>query len=304
MQNPFEQLRSLQPGPEHCFDHVAALILRETIPEARKVRVHQGDEGVDTFTGKWGEGGELDVYQIKYFTAKWSDSQKQQIRDSYNRAKENINYRLNNWFLVVPTNLTAQDYRWLDGWRKEQLHQIEIIDGAELNEKLALPQCGPARQLLKGWGALGLPEGAFLIPSIAILATDRLAVILRLRLENKGDRTGRAIRLTVQHTETHTVHYQQDEQWWRDTGGRGLNPRFLEAVKDIHPGDNAPVLSIPFREMPEGDVTVKVRITGEDMTPSETTCTMSRVDLESGRAQPFQLIRNANSSPPKIQRKI
>jgi len=287
MQNPFEQLRSLQPGPEHLFDHVGSLILHETIPDARRVRVYQGDEGVDTFTGTWGETGELDVYQIKYFVGKWGDSQKQQIRDSYARAKQNANYNLGTWYLVVPTNLTAQDYKWFDTWRKEQPHPIEIIDGADLTERLELPQCGPARQLLKGWGALGLPGGAFLVPSISIFATDRFAVLLRLRLENKGDKTGRAIRLKVQHTETSTVAYGHDEQWWKDTGGGGLNPRQLEAIKDIHPGDNAPIMSIPFRDMPEGDVVIQVKITAEDMTSSETTCSLSHSDIESGRTRPF-----------------
>ena len=161
MITPFEQLRALQPGAEHCFEHVASSILRATVADARGVRVHQGDDGVDMCTGSWGESGALDVYQIKFFTTQWSDSQKQQIRDSFSRALEAGSYNLQSWKLVVPTTLTARDHQWFDDWKQTKSVPIDLMDGAELNDCLRLPECANARTLMSGWGVIGLSEYRF-----------------------------------------------------------------------------------------------------------------------------------------------
>jgi len=287
MLNPFEQLRILQPGPHQCFEEVTSHILRRTVQDSKRVRVHRGDEGVDSFTGTWGEDGELDVYQIKYFVEKWGPSQQDQIRSSYKRARENDNYQLRSWFLVVPTNLTAQDFRWIYEWKSKQDRPIELIDGSDLCDRLNEAECSAARDLLHRWGVLGVAGGAFLVPSLTVLTSERFPTILRLRLENRGDKTAKAVRITIEHSETHTVANTAYEDSWRDVGGGVLNPRRLEALKAINPGESYGVLPIPFREQPNDDVEVSVRITGEDMQPFEGRVVISPSDLERGAAPPF-----------------
>jgi hypothetical protein len=117
MKNPFEQLEDRLGGASHCFEEVVSTILRATVSDAKRVRVHRGDNGVDTFTGTWANAGKLDVYQIKYFLKQWRSSQKQQIKKSYRTAANGQSYNLRNWFLVVPTELTANHFKWFDEWR-------------------------------------------------------------------------------------------------------------------------------------------------------------------------------------------
>lgn len=287
MLNPFEQLRILLPAPHQCFEEVVSHILRKTVQDAKRVRVHRGDEGVDSFTGSWGEDGELDVYQIKYFVEKWGPSQQEQIRSSYFRARENSNYHLRRWYLVLPTNLTAQDYRWLYDWKATLDRPVDIIDGSDLCDRLAVEESAPARGLLQSWGILGLSGGPFIVPSLTVLTSERFPTILRLRLDNRGDKTAKGVRITVKHSETQTVANTAYEDFWRDVGGGVLNPRRLEALKPINPGESFGVLPIPFKEVPTETVSVEVKITGEDMRPIEGRVELTTADLERGTAPPF-----------------
>lgn len=288
MQNPFEQLQILQPGPEHCFEEAVSHILRSTTSQSHRVRVHRGDEGVDTFTGTWGGDGALEVFQVKYFLRKWEDSQKEQIRSSYVRASENSNYNLSRWILVVPTNPTAADYKWLHTWAAAQDHPIDIMDGAELTDRLLRPECGTARQLLRKWGVQGLPGGPSLFPTVTTAGTERFAVALRLRLENRGDQSARTIRLNVSHSETNTMAFAADEYWWADVGRGILNPRSLESSHPVNPGDDVPIMTIPFLQLPPQPITVRVRITAEDSCPVDFSISLTPNDLLTGAVRIFE----------------
>jgi hypothetical protein len=74
------------------------------------VRVYRGDGGVDVYEERYGADAEVDVYQIKYFPSVWGDTQKQQIRDSYETARYNSDFNLNRWFLCVPVRLTKEAF--------------------------------------------------------------------------------------------------------------------------------------------------------------------------------------------------
>jgi hypothetical protein len=292
MITPFEQLRALQPGAEHCFEHVASSILRATVADARGVRVHRGDDGVDMCTGSWGESGALDVYQIKFFTTQWSDSQKQQIRDSFSRALEAGSYNLQSWKLVVPTTLTARDHQWFDDWKQTKSVPIDLMDGAELNDCLRLPECANARTLMSGWGVIGLSGVSFLVPLLTIHRTDLLQAVINIRLRNQGDRSARGVRAVIRHTETHTVAASHNEHWWRQIPDGMLmpvNPRTLEARQAINPGESVSLLQVPFRIIPEGACVVQVRITAEDVPAATFYCELSSQDLHAQTGRPFEV---------------
>jgi len=270
MLNPFEQLRIYLPAPEHHFEEIASHILRKTVPDAKRVRVHQGDAGVDTFTGEWGATGALDVYQIKYFTTKWGASQRQQIKESFQTAAGSPLYNLARWILVVPTNPAAADYEWFYSWKSEVGADIELIDGSELNDRLELPECASARQLLQKWGIAGVPGGPHVIPVVHVRRADHLPVVLLLRIENHGDRTARQIKITVTHSETHTVAWGAPRELWReDINGMiySLNPRSLIAIRDLNPGESMDVFAIPFKEIPSTPVEIFIKLTAEDAPP-------------------------------------
>jgi hypothetical protein len=292
MHNAFEQLNSLQPGAEHCFEEVVSTILRATIAEAKRVRVYRGDGGVDTFTGTWGALGELDVYQIKYFITQWKSSQRQQIRDSYQTAARNPDYNLSKWILVVPTNLTSKDHKWFDEWRNRQKHQIEVINGSDLTDRLQLPQCSGARQMLKKWGVVGPGASPSINAWVRLISERSFTFVAIAWLQNVGDQSLRSLRLRIEHSETGTVSLQADDNWWRtpQTGMfMSLNPRQLEAAKVINPGETVPILQIPFREMPIGEVWVRLSLTAEDMAPIESVCRFlpQNLDLQEIQRFPF-----------------
>jgi hypothetical protein len=290
MQNPFEQLNNLQPGAEHCFEEVVSNMLRATIPDAKRVRVYRGDGGVDTFTGTWGALGELEVYQIKYFVTQWGSSQKQQIRDSYRTAADNTDYNLLKWILVVPTNLTSKDFTWFDEWRAKEKHEIEMINGSDLSDRLQLPRCAGARQMLRKWGVLGLGASPAIDAWVRLTPARSFALVANVWLQNIGDQSLRSARLRVEHSETETVAIQADEYWWHQpqTGMfTSLNPRQLEAVRVINPGEKVRVMSVPFREMPDGEVWVRMRLTAEDIAPIETMCRFLPQNLNLQEIQRF-----------------
>ena len=292
MLNPFEQLEGLQPGAEHNFEHVVSEIFRATLPGAKQVRVYRGDEGVDTFTGDWGSSGQLDVYQMKFFTDKWGDSQKQQIKASYQKAAENKNYNLKTWTLVVPARLTASDHKWYSEWKEGKPHTIELIDGDMLTDKLKEPACANARQLMREWGAKmpGSSNSSLLVPSFEIFKTPDLEVVIRVKLKNEGDQTAKNVRIQLRHSETGTCAIEHDDSWWRELSVGGvtpLNPRHLEARKGINPGELAPILPIPFIKIPSSNVELELQISAEDYRPTKLCCSLTPDDLRTGKVHPF-----------------
>src|SRR5579863_9166948 len=119
-QNPFQQLRAVCEGAPHEFEAICVDLIRTHYPDAKRVRVYNGDGGVDASYGDWGTQGALDVFQIKYFPDVLGDSQKQQIRDAFKTASTNANFRLRKWTLCLPALLRQEDLRWFDEWKTAQ----------------------------------------------------------------------------------------------------------------------------------------------------------------------------------------
>src|ERR1700730_18909819 len=139
MLNPFEQLRLLHASPHQAFEEMCASIIRATIKDASRVKVYKGDGGVDAFAGSWGDSGELDVYQIKFFPDPWGNSQKKQVRDSYKTAADNKRFTLRSWVLCVPSRLTQGDWLWFSTWSKKAAKTITLSDGEKLKDLLFRP---------------------------------------------------------------------------------------------------------------------------------------------------------------------
>lgn len=54
----------------------------------------------------------IDVYQCKYFIDALGDSQKEQIRHSFNRALSSTEYELKSWTLCLPKELDVKEFQW------------------------------------------------------------------------------------------------------------------------------------------------------------------------------------------------
>ena len=134
---------------------------------------------------------------------------------------------------------------------------------------------------------LGDVGGPHLVPSVNILTNKHYPTLLQIRLENRGIKTARGIRLTIRHSETHTVSGAASDNWWKDIGGGRLNPRQLESIKPINPGESVDVLPIPFSEQPKEDIAISMRITGEDMAALEWHIVLSPSVIGGVGARPF-----------------
>lgn len=83
------------------------------------VRLQQGDGGIDIYVGYLGVEP-IAVYQCKFFPDGVSESQKQQIRDSFRTANENENFQLRSWTLCLPQDLSLEEANWFDVWASKQ----------------------------------------------------------------------------------------------------------------------------------------------------------------------------------------
>lgn len=104
---------------------VVGMLLCSKYPNAVRVRPSQGDGGIDIFLpGPAGWGKERAVWQIKRYSQNLTSTPKRAIKNSFKRvveSSEKDGWRIIEWHLVMPLDLTTQNLGWLD----------QITDGAE-----------------------------------------------------------------------------------------------------------------------------------------------------------------------------
>jgi hypothetical protein len=97
---------------------VVSMMLCSRFPNAIRVRPSQGDHGIDVFIpGPAGFGAERAVYQVKKYYENLTASQKRKIKASYKKvvdASAEKGWRITEWHLVMPLDLTTQNLGWLD----------------------------------------------------------------------------------------------------------------------------------------------------------------------------------------------
>ena len=101
------------------------------------VKVNRGDDGIDIFVGEF--IAPIKVFQCKAFFDKLNESRKAQIRKSFNRSILSENYKMIEWNLCIPKDLTMEEHEWWSNWKSkmEIKHAlpsdfIKLISGGEL----------------------------------------------------------------------------------------------------------------------------------------------------------------------------
>lgn len=248
--NPFQQLELIVSEPRQAFEDLSMMLLQDSGKIDGRVAIYFGDGGVDGYTGDFSKNGQLTIYQSKYFTKPWNDSQKDKIRDSFKTAATSKEFYLKEWFLCVPVRLTRQDLAWFDGWKAKQSVPIDIVDGDDLTQMLATPNGARTRQQFRNWGVFAVRDGSPVIQAkVRCLKCDPRAhqtYRLIILLENQGDRTAEGIRVKLGHSPTHCVVSRHNPDYWDDFGSGQLNPRSLRSKLDLHPGEPLEVLQIPL----------------------------------------------------------
>lgn len=204
--NPFEQLELFVSEPRQAFEDLVGMLLADAGRIDRRLRIFCGDGGIDGYQGEFTKGRGLTVYQSKYFTKPWGDSQKQQIRDSFRRAAESTEFNLEQWLLCIPVRLTLKDVRWFDEWRSKQSVPIELVEGDELTQLLQGDSGARTRQCFRDWGVFSVRDGFPVIQArVRCIELDsRTGQTFRLvvSIENRGDRTAEDVRVLLRHSPT------------------------------------------------------------------------------------------------------
>lgn len=285
--NPFEQIRLFLSEPRTAFEDIVGTLLEDAGEIDGRIKVHLGDGGIDAYKGSFGEGGELIVYQSKYFADQWKDPQKQQIRDSFRTASESRLFNLKAWYLCVPTRPTKEDVRWFDDWKaKQPIKKIELIDGDDLTRMFEMPNGARARQKLRNWGVSTVREGCAVLEfSVVCVARDprtQLTFNLVVWLTNKGDRTAEGLKVRVEHSSTNCVVFPSDSSLWEDRGNGVPNPRTVWAKTNLNPGEPIQVLQLPLRAETPFPFWIKASASLRDMSPTEQSIVLQHDQLANG----------------------
>jgi hypothetical protein len=134
-----------EDGARSVFARLVTHCVKKHHPSALSIRPNPGDEGVDTLVGDFGSA--VRVYQAKFFCDGVGESQQRQIRESW-RACTQASYfsRLVQWTLCLPIELSTDEVRWWQGWKKRQQpyrKQIEIWTGTKFEAFRALSDLKP-----------------------------------------------------------------------------------------------------------------------------------------------------------------
>jgi hypothetical protein len=133
------------PGQREIFEEICRKVVRVEHPGAWSPREYQGDDGIDILVGDLQTG--VDIYQVKFFRDVVGDSQRAQIRESYDRILE-VGAPVKSWTLMLPLELSYKEMRWFEGWKKKTEHNIKLVSGFQLEEKLRRPEYHEALRVL------------------------------------------------------------------------------------------------------------------------------------------------------------
>jgi hypothetical protein len=132
-----------QAGAREKFEELAAHLIRSERPDVERLRIVHGDSGIDAHEGALSDTAGVDVYQIKFFL-EIRDSQKAQIRESFNQAFRNGEFSMKSWTLCLPIEMSLDEKKWFEMWKARQESKtgikIRAIWGASRLEELLLQE--------------------------------------------------------------------------------------------------------------------------------------------------------------------
>ncbi|MGI4873031.1 MAG: tetratricopeptide repeat protein [Janthinobacterium lividum] len=158
----YVNLHANLPGARAAFEPDCEWLLKMENPGrlVETVRADPGDEGIDVLVGNLGQEP-IDVYQCKLFLGALEESQKDQIRKSFNRAINSPEFNINSWtlFITLP-ELSLAETKWWGEWKTKQEQRYHITltlcDGTELIRRFK--QASIYERVFKVESALQLAE--------------------------------------------------------------------------------------------------------------------------------------------------
>ncbi len=114
-------------GARDKFEDLASQLVKGEQPDAGKVRIKQGDSGIDVHVGELSSTEGIDVYQCKFFPQGLGESQKDQIRKSFRECKDSTFFKAKTWTLCLPVDLSIDEKRWFEDWKTKQANAGIVI---------------------------------------------------------------------------------------------------------------------------------------------------------------------------------
>nr|WP_315032946.1 ATP-binding protein [uncultured Chryseobacterium sp.] len=92
----------------------------------KTVRLSQGDGGIDIFIGEIGSEP-IEVIQCKFFP-EFGESQKNQIRESFNTVINSKEFVTKNWTLCIINEFNIDEHKWWLKWKKGVIKKYNLDD--------------------------------------------------------------------------------------------------------------------------------------------------------------------------------
>ncbi len=138
--NDFKSLHSNISGARQAFEQACETLFRKIHKgkSVSQVEVKQGDGGIDIFIGELGVEP-ITVIQCKFFLDTFEESQKSQIRGSFETALNSDKYELKEWILCIPRVIDIDEHSWWFKWKHKKIEEnikteqfIQLVNGNEL----------------------------------------------------------------------------------------------------------------------------------------------------------------------------
>lgn len=140
----FKGLHGNLAGAREAFEDACETLFRKINSDksVSQVKVKIGDGGIDIFIGEFGVEP-ITVIQCKFFLESFGESQKSQIRESFDTAINSDKYELKEWKLCVPRVIDIDEHSWWFKWKHKKIVEysknstfIQIVNGNELIDLL------------------------------------------------------------------------------------------------------------------------------------------------------------------------
>jgi hypothetical protein len=274
------------PGQRDIFEDVCRKLVKAEYRGSWSPRENKGDHGIDILVGDPKTG--VDVYQVKFFREEVGESQQAQIRESYARILEAEDH-VRSWTLMLPLELSYEEMRWFEAWKRKKDHDIRLVSGLQLEEKLRRSESREALSVL---------SAAFTMAGLQIKWSDRPAPILKVafgiqdpyrseaykvvyvcvRLDNVGTKSVKNPKVHVHYSDPGIVELAENPVWKKVPAAYGLtslNPRILETDRTIRPGESLDLLPIQYPLARFREIGVHCKLLMDDESPVQSGVTIN-----------------------------
>ena len=128
-----------KPGSRDYFENLMLELLKVENPdkEVHRIAASPGDGGIDILVQQ--DNG-IDIYQCKFFTDELGESQRNQIRKSFNKAMEDKGVTVLRWFLCMPREQELEEISWVHNFIKKRSDvygvEMHFIYGTEITNRM------------------------------------------------------------------------------------------------------------------------------------------------------------------------